>query len=344
MLTRIGGLARRLVASPARIAGLGLAGAGTAASFVVYADAPDFFKYSFKTTKDPDAIVDFYSTEDFLQVLGIFPFAISFILAGVEWDTKRENTNCVYNTMAISFDITEKEEEIDGKDVVTFFNKRERFINYVPFTNIVMWDQVQNYGYRRLDNGELEVTHTGEHFYGPWPARLLITLHARYVIWATEKHINSPLFGTDDLEAQEHQRSNVPLHVANEWLQTLTDSQGSALQRKRLQTHQTQHQEATQAGLVRLQRTNTNMTLERTATGGLKLRITDPEAQKVIRAALRDIKAIHGSEAAESALKSLLQSMDKEQAAAMDTKQASAAATGITAGATGKVSLAKASL
>lgn len=58
--------------------------------------------------------------------------------------------------MQISFDLTEKEEEIDGEDVVTFFNKRERFINYIPFTNIILWDQVQNYGYQRLPDGTLE--------------------------------------------------------------------------------------------------------------------------------------------------------------------------------------------
>ena len=62
--------------------------------------------------KDPDALVDFYSTEDFLQILGVFPFAIHLILAGVEWRTDCENTMTVWNTMRISFDITEKEEEV----------------------------------------------------------------------------------------------------------------------------------------------------------------------------------------------------------------------------------------
>jgi len=56
----------------------------------------DFFYYSFITDKDPDAIIDFYSTEDFLQILGIFPFALHFVLAGVVWDLEKENTNTVY--------------------------------------------------------------------------------------------------------------------------------------------------------------------------------------------------------------------------------------------------------
>ena len=79
--------------------------------------------------------------------------------AGVEWDAKEEMTNTVWNTMRISFDITEKEERINGADVVTFFNKRERFIQYVPFTKILLWDQVQNYGYRRLPDGTMEASH-----------------------------------------------------------------------------------------------------------------------------------------------------------------------------------------
>ena len=30
----------------------------------------------------------------------------------------------------------------------------------------------------------------------PRPVKFLVQLHAQYVIWATEKHINSPIFGT----------------------------------------------------------------------------------------------------------------------------------------------------
>ena len=52
----------------------------------------EFFEHKFVTKKDPDDIADFYSTEDFLQILGLFPFAIHFVLSGVEWDLERENT------------------------------------------------------------------------------------------------------------------------------------------------------------------------------------------------------------------------------------------------------------
>jgi hypothetical protein len=125
---RIGGLANRFataLTSPIGLITAGTIGATTIASVSYYADSKDFFVYKFRTTKDPDAVVDFYSTEDFLEILGIFPFAIRFVLAGVTWDDKKEQTMNVWESMQISFDITEKEEIIDGKEVVTFFNKRE---------------------------------------------------------------------------------------------------------------------------------------------------------------------------------------------------------------------------
>merc|ERR1719247_2243286 len=111
----------------------------------------------------------------------------------------------VHNSMEISFEITEREEEVDGQTVVAFFQKRERFKNYLPFTSFLMWDQTQCYGYNRLADGTCEVFHRGENFYGPLPVRLLVQLHAMYVIWATEKHINSRAFGAGDLEEQHHQ-------------------------------------------------------------------------------------------------------------------------------------------
>jgi len=292
---------------------IGTTGTCLLASFQVMADEKDFFHGSFITTKDPDAIVDFYSTEDFLQILGVVPLGIQLILAGVEWDNKSENTMDVWNTMRISFDITEKEEPIgpDGENVVTFFNKRERFVQYIPFTKILLWDQVQNYGYRRLKNGTMEVSHDGESFYGPWPVRLAVGLHAKYVVWATEKHINSPIFGTKDLEAQEHQRSNIPLHVATEWLAELRSSQEKSIQTAKAAGQNTTEQEATLKTLKKLQRHNTILSVEekpgnQILSGTVKVHAEDPEAQKAIRSALKSIKTINGDEAAAATLSSLL--------------------------------------
>tara|TARA_B100000795_G_scaffold267709_1_gene253112 strand:+ start:147 stop:1010 length:864 start_codon:yes stop_codon:yes gene_type:complete len=198
------------------LATLGTAGVGCVALQGQFGTGKDFFHHKFTTTKHPDKIVDFYSTEEFLQILGIFNFATNFVLAGVVWATDTDQKNTVWNMMEISFDITEREQTLaDGTTVVAFFNKRERFKNYIPWTNILLWDQVQNYGYRRRADGVIEVQHHGESFYGPWPVRLLVQLHSYYVIWATETHLNSELFGSDDLEAVEKQRENIPLAVSH---------------------------------------------------------------------------------------------------------------------------------
>jgi hypothetical protein len=230
MRALLGRVGRRLFTTAPGIATLAGAGTGAVLLQQQYGSADDFFHHKFTTTKDPDKIVDFYSTEEFLQILGVFPFAITFVLAGVEWATDVDNVNTVWNSIQISFDITEREVETEsGETVVGFFNKRERFKNVVPFTNLLLWDQVQNYGFRRLPDGTIEVNHHGERFHGPWPVRLLVQLHARYVIWATEKHINSPLFGTDDIEAVEAQRENIPYYVMNEFVKDLRVQQEKAI-------------------------------------------------------------------------------------------------------------------
>lgn len=304
---------------------------GLVASFQIEADAKDFFHYTFKTTKNPDAIVDFYSTEEFLQILGIFPFATSAILAGVVWDESAEMTNTVYNTMRISFDLTEKEEQIDGQDVVTFFNKRERFLQYIPFTQILLWDQVQNYGYRRLTDGTIEVSHQGESFYGPWPVRLLVGLHAQYVIWATEKHINSELFGSEDLEAVEHQRANIPAHVVSQWLAALGKSQEEAIAKSKLSGKGSEHQEETLKSLKKLQRRQTSISIERTPgqqgvlSGNVRVKVEDPADQKVIRDALKNLKDVDGDEKAASQLATLIN--HKEATGLVRTSTASSTST-----------------
>jgi len=287
-------------------------GACLLASFQMNADEKDFFSYEFTTRKKPDAIVDFYSTEEFLQVLGVIPFATHMILAGVVWDENEENTNTVWNTMRISFDITEKEEEIDGADVVTFFNKRERFIQWIPYTKFLLWDQVQNYGYKRQPDGTILVSHQGESFYGPWPVRLLVGLHARYVIWATEKHINSELFGTEDLEEIEHQRANIPAYVVKEWMASLTQKQEAAIEKSRLSGKSSENAEETLRALKKLQRQDTSIAIERTPgqkgvlTDNVRVRFEDPAAQKAIRDTLKNLKDVEGGDAAAAALGGLI--------------------------------------
>ena len=256
----------------------------------------DFFEHKFVTDKDPDAIVDFYSTEDFLQILGVFPLAIHFVLSGVEWDLNKENTMSVYNSMEISFVLQEREEETpEGEKVVAFFQKVERFKNFIPLTRLIMWDQTQCYGYNRREDGTCEVFHRGQTFYGPLIVRLIVQLHARYVIWATERHINSPLFGTSDLEAQEHQRGNIPVHVFSDFLKRLSLGYQVALESGKIAAgSDTAKAEETLKQLKKMQRSDTVAYVESMKKVNLRrqvssIEVSDPASKAAIDNALAEL-------------------------------------------------------
>merc|ERR1719359_1811603 len=74
------------------------------------------------------------------------------------------------------------------------------------------------------EDGKIEVYHYGQKWQGPFFIRLIFQMHARYVIWATEQHINSPRFlaqdedEEDDLVAQRH---NIPKHLLGQFLDGL---------------------------------------------------------------------------------------------------------------------------
>jgi len=316
---RIATFAQRVAANPPRIitpARVAFAGGVLVGMPVMTGD--DFFEHKFITNKNPDDICDFYSTEDFLQILGIFSFAIHFVLSGVQWDTNKENTMTVHNAMEISFEITEKEEETDdGEKVVAFFQKRERFKNFIPFTPFVMWDQVQCYGYNRLADGRLEVFHRGEYFNGPLPARFLIMLHARYVIWATQKHINSPVFGSGDLEMNEEQRSNIPMHVVTDFFNRLYMAQQIAIESGKLAAGtSTENAEKTLKTLKRLKHSpsqayiNKKSNMKRTVS---QLEMADPESQSVVNAVLANLNTTpEGRNVAKAALDEVLKPSEME--------------------------------
>ena len=184
-----------------------------------------------------------------------------------------------------------------------------------------------------------QVSHQGESFYGPWPVRLLVQLHAYYVTWATEKHINSPvrrpsgairsmitlgltlgrwltcrsrglpwqIFGTEDMETQEHQRGNIPLHVAREFIDTLRAKQEDEIKTRKLARKNTMAQEQNLEQLKKLQRMDTALQLSK--RGG-KVHIADPEAQRAIRGALKDMSQADGPQAAAKAMNDLVSNKD----------------------------------
>merc|ERR1719282_179007 len=75
----------------------------------------------------------------------------------------------------------------------SWFNKREQFKNTI--FGITLWDMWINYGFTTLPDGRTEVYHQGESFKGYSPPlsllmMLVFRIHARYMVWAAEHHIN----------------------------------------------------------------------------------------------------------------------------------------------------------
>ena len=71
------------------------------------------------------------------------------------------------------------------------------------------------------DDGRIEVYHTGEYFQGNLPilspiVKLVFKIHAQWVAWATEHHINHHAFVSDSEEEEEiehRSRVDMPLHL-----------------------------------------------------------------------------------------------------------------------------------
>jgi hypothetical protein len=138
--------------------------------------------------------------------------------------------NVKYLGMEVSFEIIQQEEEIDGEDVVTYFCRHERFIDWMPIVSefgrkILLWDQTWKFEFRRLEDGMYEVMHKCTKFYGPFPIRIIIWFHQRYVLWACEKYINGTDFGDEEADADKQQAiiQNIPAHTVSEFITTLTN-------------------------------------------------------------------------------------------------------------------------
>merc|ERR1719426_609257 len=123
----------------------------------------------------------------------------------------------------MQFDEREQEDE-SGEANTVCFNKKERFKCTDALFGNTLWEMVQNFGYATREDGKIEVYHYGQKWQGPFFIRLFFQMHARYVIWATEQHINSPRFlaqdedEEDDLVAQRH---NIPKHLLGQFLDGL---------------------------------------------------------------------------------------------------------------------------
>jgi hypothetical protein len=86
-------------------------------------------------------------------------------------------------------------------------------------TKLMLWDQTWKFEFDRLENGEYQVTHKCTKFAGPFPVRMIVWLHQKYVIWACEKYINKTDFGSEDADLDQQQAiiGNIPKHLVKEY-------------------------------------------------------------------------------------------------------------------------------
>eukprot|EP00578_Thalassiosira_sp_NH16_P019777 CAMPEP_0181095388 /NCGR_PEP_ID=MMETSP1071-20121207/10491_1 /TAXON_ID=35127 /ORGANISM="Thalassiosira sp., Strain NH16" /LENGTH=470 /DNA_ID=CAMNT_0023177763 /DNA_START=133 /DNA_END=1545 /DNA_ORIENTATION=+ len=196
--------------------------------------ADDFYDYRFKSNKDPDDLASFYGGEELMELFCVFPIVGQIMMRYAHFDeTGNVITTGFPGQMKVSMVFSDEVNDETG--ATDWFNKRERFRN--TLFGYTCWDMVLNFGFRTLEDGSIECYHFGEYFHGNLPfvsqAMLLIfKVHARWVAWATEHHINHYAFAlsadtNDDDEEnteeekleeyEEYSRSNMPLFLLNNY-------------------------------------------------------------------------------------------------------------------------------
>ena len=183
------------------------------------------------TTADPNDLAEFYGNEDFMEIFCVFPFMVDFMMRSGHFDDNGHvhtfGLPPVVSNMVVSMQFDEREEEDgDGETNTVCFNKKERFKCTDAFFGTTLWEMVQNFGYAQREDGTCEVYHYGQKWQGPFFIRLIFQMHARYVIFAAEQHLNSPRFlGKQEDDADEDaeiaQRHNIPFHLLGQFLDGL---------------------------------------------------------------------------------------------------------------------------
>lgn len=155
-------------------------------------------------------------------------------------------TTGIPGTLRVSMVFSDESNEETGE--TEWFNKRERFRNIC--WNWTCWDMVTNFGFRTLEDGSIEVYHfgkkekagyrisvevtkqqhasnscctcfSGEYFHGNLPVvsqimKLVFKVHARWLAWSTEHHLNHYAFSSETEEEEkleEESRRNMPFFL-----------------------------------------------------------------------------------------------------------------------------------
>lgn len=300
----------------------------------------DFFNGSFVTEKDPDSIAEFYQAEDLLKIISIFPFIFEQVMNKVVPDCEEATVesallnvgethfNVQWVGMEVSFEIIEHEEpNPDGEDpILKSFIRHERFIDWAPLltdlgVKILLWDQTWKYGFKTLEDGKIEVYHHGESFFGPWPVRLIVMMHQRYVLWACQNYINGAAFGTEDIDAQQDQMANIPLWKYHQLLAVLRHEKEKSLEAQKNEPKQdlsaiAEHEadiaklkelEAKDVPVISLAKKKAPVAGFATAGETVRMIVSDGDMHEALESARQDAK---GNRAVNDALKELTKEDD----------------------------------
>ena len=231
---RARGLATNAEISPLQTklaVGAGALTLGCVAGQTFFGSAEDFYDHRFVTEADPNALAEFYGNEDFMEIFCVFPFMVDFMMRSGYFDDNGHvhtfGLPPVISNMVVSMQFDEREEDDGNGETNTIcFNKKERFKCSDSLFGNTLWEMVQNFGYATREDGKIEVYHYGQKWQGPFFIRLVFQMHARYVIYATEQHVNSPRFLAQDEDEDEEddlvaQRHNIPKHLLGQFLDGL---------------------------------------------------------------------------------------------------------------------------
>ena len=163
-----------------------------------------------------------------MEIFCVFPFMVDFMMRSGSFDDAGHvhtfGLPPIVSDMVVSMQFDEcNAEDEDGEEATICFNKKERFKCTDALFGYTLWEMVQNFGYAQKDDGTYEVYHYGQMWRGPFFIRLIFQMHARYVIFATEQHLNSERFvGKEETSDEEiAQRHNIPAHLFGHFLSDL---------------------------------------------------------------------------------------------------------------------------
>jgi len=208
-----------------RRAGWGLLGATVVGQWMVGGTQKDFYDYRFITKKNPDDLAGFYGGEEFMELFCVLPIVGVIMMRGGHFDDEGTvHSTGLPGELQVSMVFSDGENEDTGQ--TEWFNKRERFKDV--FMGYTCWDMVCNFGFKTLPDGRLMVYHHGEYFKSRFPPISLIMyivfrIHARWVAWATEHHINHYAFQSRseaEEEWEEESRADMPLFLLKNYAWT----------------------------------------------------------------------------------------------------------------------------